>query len=405
MKRSIAGRSSFQLAAVLVCASSLLFLAAPAAAQSKATIKIGVPTALTGPYAEIGEEVKRGVTMAVKDVNAKGGIAGRTVQVEFADTEGNPDVARRTAERLVQNGYKFLVGSVASSEGLAIGAQVEKWDAIYMSTTNKSDRLTGDACNPRMFRANHSDSMDMMVIGPWLKSRSEKNWVIIGADYAWGRDSAAAFTKAAQADGKVVKLAVFAPVGTKDYAPYIQQMKAQNAQGMWVAVAGRDGVNFGMQADQFGLLKTVFTVGQSFAVPSTIKGMGNVAEGIWGIVNYASNIDTPQNKAYVAARKKEYGSDPGNFEAETYAGTHMLLAAIAKAGSDEPGKVAKALEDLSIDNTIFGKLTMRGKDHQLVMPNYLGKVARAGGELKQVVEVIVDAAQATPPPAAECKMK
>ncbi|MBI5911860.1 MAG: ABC transporter substrate-binding protein [Betaproteobacteria bacterium] len=277
--------------------------------------------------------------------------------------------------------------------------------AIYLSTINKSDRLTTDSCNSRMFRANHSDSMDMMVIGPWLKTRPEKEWVIIAADYAWGRDSAGAFIKAAQAAGKTVKASYFSPIGTKDYAPYIQQLKAQNAKGMWVALSGSDGINFGVQAGQFGLLKEVFAVGQSFVVASTIKGMGGVAEGIWGVFNYATNLDTPQNKIFVAAWKKEYGNDPGNFEAETYVGMQVLFAAIAKAGGDVPGKVAKALEDLIVDNTIFGKVVMRGKDHQLVMPNYLGKVVKVAGELKPVIEMTVDSAQAMPAPSPDCKMK
>jgi len=399
MKRTIAPKLLVSIFA------TVLLLSGTALAQSKGPIKIGVPTAMSGAYAIVGDEGNRGLKFAVKEINAKGGINGRQVQLEFADSEANPDVARRAAERLVQNGNRILTGTVASSEGLAIAAQVERWDALYLSTINKTDRLTGDACNPRVFRANHSDSMDMAVIRPWLKTRAEKDWVIIGADYAWGRDSAAAFTRAAQAEGKAVKLALFAPLGSKDYAPYIQQLKAQDAKGMWIALSGRDAINFGLQADQFGLFKALFPVGHNYAVASTIKGIGNAAEGVWGIVNYATNIDTPGNKAFVAAWKKENKDDPGNFEAESYVAMQVLFAAIAKAGDDDPGKVAKALEGLTLDNTIFGKVTMRAQDHQLVQPNYLGKIARVGGELKPVVEVAVDAAQATPAPAPECKMK
>jgi len=387
----------------LLCAA-WVGLAGPALAQGKAPVKVGVATSLTGPYVELGEEVRRAVVYAVKEVNARGGIDGRPVEAEYADSEGNPDVARRTAEKLTLKGYKLLVGPISSAEGLAVGAQLDKWDALYLATINKSDRITAESCNARMFRANHSDSMDMMVVGPWLKTRPERDWVIMAADYAWGRDSAAAFTKAAQAAGKVVKAAYYAPMGTKDYAPYIQQLKGQNAQGMWVAIGGRDAVNFGVQADQFGLMKSVFAVSQSFAVPSTIKGMGPVAEGVWGVVNYALNLDTAQNRAWVAAWKKEYGREPANFEAETYVGMQMLFAAVARAGSDDPEKVARALEGLSLDNTIYGKVTMRAADHQLVMPNYIGKVAKVGGELKPVIEMAVDSGHAMPAPSPECKM-
>lgn len=390
---------------VTACSSALL-ISGPALAQNRAPIKIGVPTALTGPYAQLGLEMKGGLEYAVAEVNAKGGVNGRRVQLEAANTESNPDVARRAAERLVQNGYRILVGTVASSEAMAISSQVEKWDAIYYSTINKLDKLTGDGCNRRTFRGNHSDAMDMMVVTPWLKARPEKEWVILGADYAWGRDSGAAFTKAVEATGGKVKLALYAPLGTKDYAPYIQQLKAQNAQGMWLAISGRDAINFGLQASQFGLMKGILSVGQTFAVPATIKGMGDVAEGVHGVVNYATNIDTPQNKAFISAFKKSHdGRDPTNYEAEAYLGVQVLFAAIAKAGDDEPRNVARALEGLTVDNTIFGKVTMRAKDHQLVRPNYFGKIAKVDGELKPVIEVTVNAAESMPPPSPLCKME
>lgn len=394
---------SLKVTAPLVLAGSLIAVVSSANAQGN-PIKVGVPTSLTGPYAELGSEVQRGVNYAVKEINAKGGILGRHVQVEFADSEANPAVAQRVSERLVLSGYKFLVGAISSAEGLAIGGKVEKWDAIYLSTINKSNSLTADACNPRMFRANHSDAMDMAVIEPWLKTRAENAWAIMAADYAWGRDSAAEFTASAKSAGKTMKGSYFAPIGTKDYAPYIQQIKEQNPQGLWVAIGGRDAVNFGVQAAQFGLLKSTFALSQSFAVPATIKGMGSAADGVWGVINYAATLDSPSNKAFVAAWRKEHGQDPAVYEVETYVGMQVLFAAIAKAGTDEPGKVAAAMEGLSVDTPMYGKVTMRADDHQLMMPNYIGKVAKIDGELKPVVELAFGTDKAMPSPSPKCKM-
>lgn len=373
-------------------------------ALAKDPLRIGVPTSLTGPYVELGEEAKRGVMFAVNEANAKGGVAGRKVEVEFADTEGNPDVGRRAAEKLVRSGYPILTGAISSAVGLAIAAQLDKWDALYISSINKSNRLTGEACNSRSFRANHSDAMDMAVVGPWLKTRTEQDWVIIAADYAWGRDSADEFAAAAAAAGKTVKGKLFAPLGTKDYAPYIQQIKDLKPAGLWVAIAGRDAVNFGVQSNQFGLLKSLFAVSQSFAVPSTIKGMGDVAEGVWGIVNYTSTLDTPENKAFVAEWVKAHGKEPANFEAETYVAMKTIFAAVEKADSVEPEKVAKAMATVSVDTPFYGKVSMRAADHQLMLPNYIGRVTRVGSELKPVVEVTIDTAQASPPPSPDCKM-
>ncbi|MGD0331912.1 MAG: ABC transporter substrate-binding protein [Xanthobacteraceae bacterium] len=374
------------------------------AALADDAIRIGIPTSLTGPYVELGAEVKRGAEFAAKEANAKGGVDGRKVELEYADTEGNPDAGRRAAEKLVRSGYRLLTGTISSAVGLAIGGQMEKWDALYISSINKSDRLTGEACNARVFRANHSDSMDMALIGPWLKSRPEGEWGVMAADYSWGHDSADAFTAGATAAGKTIKIKLFAPLGTKDYAPYIQQIKDAGVAALWVAEAGRDAVNFGIQAKQFKLFDSVFAVSQSFAVPSTIKGMGDLADGVWGIINYTSTLNTPGNKAFVAEWVKVYGKEPGNFEAETYVTMKALFAAVEKAHSVEPGAVAKALSDISFDVPFYGNVTMRAADHQLMLPNYIGRVARVDGELKPVVEVTVDAAHAIAPPSPACKM-
>ena len=379
-------------------------LVGPHAARADDAIRVGIPTSLTGPYVELGSEVKRGAEFAAREANAKGGVDGRKVELEYADTEGNPDAGRRAAEKLVRSGYRLLTGTISSAVGLAIGGQMEKWDALYISSINKSDRLTGEACNARVFRANHSDSMDMALIGPWLKSRPEREWGVMAADYAWGHDSADAFTAGAIAAGKTIKIRLFAPLGTKDYAPYIQQIKDAGVGALWVAEAGRDAVNFGIQARQFKLFDSVFAVSQSFAVPSTIKGMGDLADGVWGIINYTSTLNTPGNKAFVAEWVKVYGKEPGNFEAETYVTMKALFAAVEKAHSVEPGAVAKALSDISFDVPFYGKVTMRAADHQLMLPNYIGRVARVNGELKPVVEVTVDAAHAIAPPSPACKM-
>jgi len=374
------------------------------AALANDPLRIGIPTSLTGPYVELGAEAKRGAEFAANEANAKGGVDGRKVELEYADTEGNPDAGRRAAEKLVRSGYRLLTGTISSAVGLAIGGQMEKWDALYISSINKSDRLTGEACNARVFRANHSDSMDMALIGPWLKSRPEREWGVMAADYAWGHDSADAFTASAIAAGKTIKIRLFAPLGTKDYAPYIQQIKDAGVDALWVAESGRDAVNFGIQAKQFKLFDSVFAVSQSFAVPSTIKGMGDLADGVWGIINYTSTLNTPGNKAFVAEWVKVYGKEPGNFEAETYVAMKALFAAVEKAHSVEPDAVAKALSDISFDVPFYGNVTMRAADHQLMLPNYIGRVARVDGELKPVVEVTVDAAHAIAPPSPACKM-
>jgi branched-chain amino acid transport system substrate-binding protein len=374
-----------------------------AATQAQEALRIGVPTAQSGPYASLGNEVKRAVDFAINEVNAKGGIGGRKVEAKFLDTEAKPDVARKQAERLALEGYRILTGVIASGEALAIGPMLERWDALYVSTINKSDKLTGDSCVPRMFRVNRQDAQDAAAVKPWLGTRKESKWAIIAADMAWGRDSGKSFSEAAKANGKTLVAEHYSAFGTNDYAPFINQIKSSGAEGLWVALAGRDAINFATQAKQFGLLDSIFTAGVSFVTDGNVKTLGDAAKGIWGIINYSATLDTPDNKRFVADWKKAYSGDsPTNFEGETYLGMQVIFQAVERAKSSKPVDVAKALRGGSFD-TILGKMTIRAADHQLVAPNYFGYVGMQDGVLRPIITSAIGVAD-MPAPTGTCKM-
>jgi branched-chain amino acid transport system substrate-binding protein len=373
-------------------------------AVSQETLKIGVPTALTGTYAGLGNEAVRAVEFAVAEVNAKGGVAGRKVEIKTLDTEAKPDVARKQAEKLALEGYKILTGTIASGEGLAMGPLLERWDAIYVSTINKSDKLTGDSCVPRMFRANHQDAQDAAVVRPWLGTRKETKWAILAADIAWGRDSGKSFVDAAKINKKEIVAEIYAPFGSNDYAPFIQQIKSSGAEGLWVALAGRDAINFATQAKEFGILDKVFVAGVSFVTDSNVKTLGATAKGIWGIINYSSTLDTPENKAFVAAWKNKHnGEEPASFEGETYLGMQVIFQAVEKAKSVKPVDVAKALRGGTFE-TVLGKVTLRAEDNQMILPNYFGYIGEQGGQLRPIITETIPASVATTPPSGTCKM-
>jgi len=383
--------------------AGLMTLAA-GTALAKDPLKIGVPTALTGTYADLGNQAKRAIAFAAQQANAAGGVAGHKVEVEYLDTEAKPDLARRQAEKLALQGNKVLIGAVASGEALAIAPLLARWDAIYVATINKSDKITGDSCVARMFRVNNADSSDAATATPWLKERPEKEWALIGADIAWGRDVAASFTKSVEAQGKKVVSENFSPLGTNDFATYIQKIKNSGAKGVYVALAGRDAVNFATQAKQYGLLDSATVAGVSFVTDNTVDAIGANSKGISGIVNYSATLDTPANKEFVAAWEKFYpGTQPSNFEGDTYIGMQVIFQAVAASGSVKAADLAKAIPGKSYD-TIVGKVLLRKEDNQLVRPNYFGLVEESGGKLRPVIKMSVPAETATTPPNPACKL-
>src|SRR6218665_2179159 len=104
--------------------------------------------------------------------------------------------------------------SIPPSISLAISQNLARWDAAFIGTISKADKLPADACNPRFVRTNHSDAMDLAMIGEWVKGIEGNDFAILAADYVWGQDSAKSFEAAVTAQGKKVSLKLFAPLGT-----------------------------------------------------------------------------------------------------------------------------------------------------------------------------------------------
>lgn len=385
------------LAAVLVAS-----LPWAAMAQTPEPVHIGLLSSKSGVFATQGEEVIRAIQFAVDDANAKGGVDGRKVEVSIADDESTPEGGRKAAEKLARDGYPLLVGSIPTSIALAIGPNLERWDALYVAVAAKSDKITGDSCKPRLFRTNHSDAMDVPMIAEWSKSFSERTYATFAADYVWGRDSTETFTKVAKSLGRDVKLSLFAPVGTKDFSPYIAQLKEAKVDAIWVAEIGRDAIAFMKQAQEFGLVPNTKVIGHATVQNFMIAGSGTALEGVAGNTAYSFELDNPNNKAFVAAWKAKFNRVPTDSEGMAYVGAQVIFEGVRKAKSVKSGDVAKAMRGAMLD-TVHGQVLMRADDNQLMLPNYIVRAKTVDGQLRPVLERTFPASIA-PPPSPACKM-
>ncbi len=383
------------LAGVVLVAS----LPTAALAQAKEPLKIALVASKSGGFSTMGADVISGIKFAVDEANAKGGVDGRKVELAEGDDESTPDAGRRAAEKLTRDGYKFILGPITSSISLAISQNLTRWDAAFIGTMAKADKLTADACNPRFIRTNHSDAMDLAMINQWVKGLKGNNFAILAADYVWGQDSAKSFEAAVTAQGKKVSLKLFAPLGTKDYAPYIQQLKAAGVDAIWFAdVSG--GVNFVKQANDFGL-KTPL-IGHALVSNFIINATGKLLEGTPGNVGYTPDVNSPASKAFAAAFKAKNGRLPTDTEGQAYNGAMVLFQGVKMAKSVEPEAVTKALRGATVD-TLYGKATVRAADNQMVIPNFVARVKMANGVLRPVIEQTFPAS-ITPAASPLCKM-
>ena len=367
--------------------AALLSATAISGAYAADPIKIGVVTPLSGTYAGIGQQVKWGLELATKEVNAAGGIMGRQVELTFEDEEANPSVAVQKADKLFQVGkVDFLTGTVNSGSTLAVGQVAERAGKLIATTVSFADSITGDKCSPNVYRVNARAGQQSAALAVWLsKERPKAQVFYLGPDYEMGRSTVAAFKSSAEKVGASSTGEIFAPLDSKDYTQYFGQLRAAKPQVLYTSVAGNDTVRLFTQLQEFGLLNNLTVVGASGTVTAqNIGAIGKAAEGFVTGVGYSAEIDTPENKKFVAAFRATNKADPDLYGADSYGMIYAYKAAVEKAKSTDTDKVRAAFADLKW-STPQGEKTLRAGDHQAVQTMYVVRVT--GGKFKIVSQV------------------
>src|SRR5215469_8463651 len=341
-------------------------------------IRIGMPLALTGPAGEIGLQMRHGAEFWAKELNAKGGLIGRPIELHVEDTTGDPATCVRKAQLVVErDNCHLLFGMVLSSEALAVVPKLAEWNAVFMSSDNGDGRLTGSSFVPNFFRANISGPMETRVISLWLRQGEMKNFYAIGMDYAWGHNSIDVFKDEVAKAKKNFVGAVFSPIGTKDFSTYITKIRQAGADACFIVMQGADNNAFLSQSREYRLPSKVQLL-TSIVDLNSIHAVGEAALGLVGSTRYCFTFDNPANKAFVAAWQKEYGAVPDVFEGEQWQTCQVLTAGIEKAGSIDADKLRPALEGIEV-NSIKGKVVIRACDHQGVQQGYMVKVVSKEG--------------------------
>jgi branched-chain amino acid transport system substrate-binding protein len=376
----------------IVLAISSIVLGSSLAVAAEPPIKIGVVTPLSGTYTPIGQQVKMGLELATKEVNAAGGIMGRKVELIFEDEEANPAVATQKAEKLFQvSNVDFLTGTVNSGSTLAVGQLAERNNKLIATTVSFADSITGDKCSPNVFRVNARAGMQSAALAAWLaKDKPNANVFFIGPDYEMGRSTVGAFKKAAEEKGAKSVGEIFAPLDNKDYSPYFGQVRAAKPNVIYTSVAGNDTVRLLTQMSEYGVNKGVTLVGAAGTVTSqNITAIGSAAEGYVTGVGYSAKADTPANKKFLTAFQAEFKTAPDLYGTDSYGLIYFYKGAVEKAKSTETDKVRAAMKDLEWA-TPQGMKKMRAGDHQAMQEMYAVKIE--GGQFNVISRVPADQA-------------
>jgi len=339
-------------------------------------IRIGVVTPLSGTYAGIGQQVKWGLDLAAAQINAAGGVMGRKLELMYEDEEANPAVATQKAEKLFQVGkVDFLTGTVNSGSTLAVGQVAERNNRLIATTVSFADSITADKCSPNVFRVNARAGMQSAALADWMaREKPNANVFYLGPDYEMGRSTVAAFKAAAEAKGAKTVGEVFAPLDNKDYSPFFGQVRSSKPAVIYTSVAGNDTVRLFTQMAEFGVNRNVQVVGASGTVTSqNLAAIGKAADGFVTGVGYSPNIDSAENKKFVADFEAAAKTKPDLYGADSYGVLYFYKAAVEKAKSVETDKLRDAMRGLQWA-TPQGLKTLRAGDHQAMQDMYAVRV-------------------------------
>jgi len=318
----------------------------------------------------------------VEEINAKGGVLGRKLELITRDSKGNADEAVRQARELIlKDNVDFLVGTLTSAEGPAVSVVAKEHKVVFIAPIPKTDQLTApDKLHPYVFRVAANTTMEgrsaAEIVAKWPVTKV----ATISPDYAYGQDVTKSFVEHLKKIKPSVQIVdqQWPKLGEPDYTPFINAQMAKKPEAVFSSLWGGHFVNFAKQAKPLGYfdaLKYNFIGVGEAGSPESTKAMGkDYPVGIWGNSYDAFYWgETPAHREYVA-RLSKYLKDeyPSSWAIQGWIGMAFLAEAIKKAGSTDSDKVSKALLGLSIDTPI-GKQVIREKDHQANRGQLYGK--------------------------------
>lgn len=344
-------------------------------AQAKGPIKMGFVTSYTGPYSTWANEQAKGIKMAIEEINAKGGVLGREVQLFDRDDRLNPGEAVKKFKELVEKeNIDIMMGTLSAATVVAINEETKKLNMPYMAVCQSQEITAQPDFGPYTFHEAFTPYMTGQAQGKWLYDNVGKKVFFMVANYAWGNQIYDSFAKALQEKGGTNLGVVKHPLGTTDYSAFFPTIMAANPELLIVANAGVDQVNSLKQMVSFGL-RDKMKIAWVLAETTTGKeaGQSNIAGIYFGGHFYWELEETiPTAKKFVSAFRTKWGSPPTGYAGYAYSGALELLGAIERAKALDPAKITKELEGREYDN-YKGKQWWRACDHQSFQDWYVLK--------------------------------
>ena len=353
----------------------LTFLPTTLCAQ---TVKIGelnsykVFPAFLEPY-------KKGMELAVEEINRAGGVK---VQLVTRDDGGTPGDAVRVAEELItREKVDVLMGTFASNVGLAVANLANQRKMLFLASEPLTDKMVWENGNRYTFRLRPSTYMQTAMLVPEAVKLNKRRWAIVYPNYEYGQSATASFKKLlAQAQPGVEFVAEQSvPLNKIDAGAVVQALAEAKPDAIFSSLFAADLQKFVREGNTRGLFKNTPVVNLLAGEPEYLDPLKDETPEGWWVTGYPwSEINTPEHKAFRDAYQKRWKDYPRQGSVVGYSAVYAVANAVRKAKSAQAEKLVEALEGLKMP-TPFGPIEWRALDHQSTMGAYVGQLAKKDG--------------------------
>lgn len=391
-------------------ATLALWAGLTACAQAAEPITLGLNYPRTGPYKEEGLAQMRGALLAIDELNARGGVLGRSLRLSSRDTASRPAKAERNVDKLASEGAAMLFGGSSSAVAIASGQRAAKHGLLYFGTLTYSNDTTGKNAHRYMFRECNNAWMSARVLGQYLnKHLPDQRYFYVTSDYTWGHtteDSLRQSTGSADS-GKHPGLKVpFPGARLADYLDALNQAAASNAEVLVLVLFGEDLVRAMRIAKDLGLTERMQIVAPNLTQSIIEQAGPGLMQGVLGTEPWTWRVpkleQSAQGEAFVKTFSERYALYPSSSAASAYSIVYQWADAAQRAKSLDSEALIKALEGHRYQ-LLKGPQEWRAFDHQNLQTVYAVKVKARTEVLKDPLkqdyfEIVdrLDANQTTP---------
>src|SRR3954465_91468 len=310
-------------------------------------------------FAAFLEPYKKGWELAVEEINAKGGVNGRKLEVVSRDAGGTPGDAVRVAEELIsRERADVLMGTFASNVGLAVSNLANQRKVLFVAAEPLTDKIVWENGNPYTFRLRPSTYMQTAMLVPEASKLKKKRWAIVYPNYEYGQSATASFKKLlAQAQPGVEFVAEQAtPLGKIEAGPVVQALLDAKPDAIFSSLFAVDLQKFVREGNTRGLFATTPVVNLLAGEPEYLDTLKDETPEGWWVTGYPwSEIGTPAHRKFRDAYSKRWNDYPRAGSVVGYAAMYSVAGALRKAGGADTDKLIAAMKGLQVE-TPFGPI-------------------------------------------------